>query len=278
MSKPSLHRYAVLGHPISHSKSPLIHQQFAGQFDFDIDYRAIDVAPGSFEHTVREFMASGGLGCNVTVPYKQEAFALADELSHRAQFAGAANTLKFEPGQRIFGDNTDGIGLLRDLTINLDQTLFGKRLLVLGAGGAVRGVLAPLMEQAPKSVVIANRTVSKAEELAGVFSTIGEIQPCSFGALAGQQFDIVINGTAASLSGEVPPLPQNIFFDGALAYDLMYAKEPTAFMRWAVEHGAAHVSDGLGMLVEQAAESFYLWWGQQPDTAPVIDMLRNNRV
>lgn len=275
MSETRLHHYAVLGHPISHSKSPLIHQQFAQQFGFEIDYRAIDVAPGSFEQTVREFMAGGGLGCNVTVPYKQEAFELADELSGRAQFAGAVNTLKFEQGQRIFGDNTDGIGLLRDLTINLDQTLFGKRLLVLGAGGAVRGVLAPLMEQAPKRVVIANRTVSKAEELAGVFSTIGDILPSSFEALAGQRFDIVINGTAASLSGDVPPLPQDVFSDSALAYDLMYAKQPTAFMRWAYEHGAAQVSDGLGMLVEQAAESFYLWWGHQPDTAPVIELLRN---
>lgn len=275
MNPASTHRYAVLGHPISHSKSPLIHQQFARQFDFDIDYQAIDVAPGSFEKTVREFMASGGLGCNVTVPYKQEAFELADELSGRAQFAGAVNTLKFEQGQRIFGDNTDGIGLLRDLTINLDQTLFGKRLLVLGAGGAVRGVLAPLMEQAPKALVIANRTVSKAQELATVFSSIGDILPSSFDALAGQQFDIVINGTAASLSGDVPPLPQDIFSQNALAYDLMYAKEPTAFMRWALEHGAARISDGLGMLVEQAAESFYLWWGRQPDTASVIGLLRN---
>lgn len=275
MSHASANRYAVLGHPIGHSKSPLIHQQFAGQFDFDIDYQAIDVAPGSFAQTVREFMASGGLGCNVTVPYKQEAFELADALSGRAQFAGAVNTLKFENGQRIFGDNTDGIGLLRDLTINLDQVLFGRRLLVLGAGGAVRGVLAPLMEQAPKSVVIANRTPAKAEELARVFSTIGEILPSSFEALAGQQFDIVINGTAASLSGEVPPLPQDIFSDGALAYDLMYAKQPTAFMQWAVAHGAAQVSDGLGMLVEQAAESFYLWWGRQPETAPVIELIRN---
>ena len=263
------HKYAVLGHPVAHSKSPLIHRRFAAQFGLEIDYRAIDVSPGGFAEAVARFRAEGGKGCNVTVPYKQEAWALATRRSGRAEMAGAVNTLRFDE-DGLYGDNTDGIGLLRDITLNLDTPLAGKRLLVLGAGGAVRGVLGPLLEQAPGTLVLANRTVSRAEELARVFAAV---EACGFDALAGRGFDVVVNGTAASLHGELPPLPVDLFRPGALAYDMMYGAE-TPFMRWAGEHGAARVSDGLGMLVEQAAESFHVWFDRRPDTAPVIDALR----
>jgi shikimate dehydrogenase len=274
MSEPVTERYAVFGHPVGHSKSPTIHRLFAQQFDFEIDYQAIDVEPGKFTEAVKEFREHGGKGCNVTVPYKQEAWTLSTERSGRAELAGAVNTLKFEPDNRILGDNTDGIGLLRDITINLDQALFSKRILVIGAGGAVRGILGSLLEQAPKSLVLANRTISKAEELASVFATIGPVMPCGFEALTGQQFDVVINGTSASLGGELPPLPEKLFTQDSLAYDLMYSDHPTLYMEWAAKQGATHVSDGLGMLVEQAAESFHIWFGHEPRTAPVIASLR----
>jgi len=274
MIEPVAEHYAVLGHPVGHSKSPVIHKLFAKQFDFEIDYQAIDVEPGTFSETVLAFRDHGGKGCNVTVPYKREAWALATERSGRAELAGAVNTLKFEPDNRILGDNTDGIGLLRDITINLDQSLFARRILVVGAGGAVRGILGSLLEQAPKSLVLANRTVARAEELASIFATIGPVIPCGFDALAGQQFDVVINGTAASLEGELPPLPGGLFSQDSLAYDLMYASGPTVYMEWAATQGATRISDGLGMLVEQAAESFDIWFGRQPQTAPVIASLR----
>jgi len=274
MNVSSNDHYAVFGHPVSHSKSPTIHTLFAQQFDFEIDYQAIDVEPGTFVETVLAFRARGGKGCNVTIPYKQEAWALATERSGRAELAGAVNTLKFETDDRIRGDNTDGIGLLRDITINLDQPLFSRRVLVIGAGGAVRGILGSLLEQAPKSLVLVNRTVSRAEELAAIFNTIGEVSPCGFDALGGQQFDIVINGTSASLGGELPPLPEKLFTANSLAYDLMYSDQPTIFMQWASAQGATRVADGLGMLVEQAAESFDIWFGLQPRTAPVIASLR----
>jgi len=247
---------------------------FAKQFGMDIDYQAIDVEPGGFEEAVLAFRNSGGKGCNVTVPYKQDAWALATKRSGRAELAGAVNTLRFEPDQTIYGDNTDGIGLLRDITINLNQDLFGKRVLVIGAGGAVRGILGAILEQAPKTLVIANRTVARAEELASLFSIIGPAIPCGFDALAGQQFDVVINGTAASLGGELPPLPDNLFAPDSLAYDLMYATDPTIYMEWAMLQGATRISDGLGMLVEQAAESFAVWIGKQPETSRVINSLR----
>ena len=274
MSASSNDRYAVFGHPVSHSKSPAIHKLFAQQFDFEIDYQAIDIEPGKFAETVLAFREQGGKGCNVTIPYKQEAWELATERSGRAELAGAVNTLKFEPENRILGDNTDGIGLLRDITINLDQPLYSKRVLVIGAGGAVRGILGSLLEQAPKSLVLANRTVSRAEELATIFATIGPVTPCGFDALGNQQFDVVINGTSASLGGELPPLPEKLFTADSLAYDLMYSDQPTIFMQWALAQGATRIADGLGMLVEQAAESFDIWFGLQPSTAPVIASLR----
>ena len=273
MSPVSDNRYAVFGNPVAHSKSPRIHQMFAEQLGVDIDYQAIEAPVNGLDDAIRSFRDTGGKGCNITVPFKQQAWALADTKSGRAELAGAVNTLRFETDGSVFGENTDGIGLLRDLTLNLDTKIFDQRILVIGAGGAVRGILGPLIEQAPKKLVVANRTVEKAIELAKLFSTIGPIEPSGFEQLAGQKFDIVINGTAASLSGEVPPIPEDCFADGALAYDLMYADEPTPFMQWATARGAAKVADGLGMLVEQAAESFSLWFGKRPDTSVVIAAL-----
>lgn len=267
-------RYAVMGNPVAHSKSPLIHQQFARQFHHAIEYIAIQVDPGGFPQAVDQFRAGGGKGLNVTVPYKLEAFRLADHLSDRAKQAGAVNTLKFEADGRLFGDNTDGIGLVHDIEHNVGVALKGKQILILGAGGAVRGVLGPILKHHPARVVIANRTVSKARDIAEGFAAHGAVEACGFDALKGKHFDIVINGTSASLKGEVPPLPETIFARGALAYDMMYGDRPTAFMDWAVLHGAEKVVDGLGMLVEQAAESYFVWRGVRPRTAPVIEGLR----
>ncbi len=268
-------RYGVMGNPVSHSKSPRIHMMFAHQFAHRIEYIAIQVDPGGFAQAVDQFRANGGLGLNITVPFKQEAFRLVDNLSERAQLAGAVNTLKFEADGRVFGDNTDGAGLVHDLSHNLNISLKNKHILVLGAGGAVRGVLAPLLKQRPAAMVIANRTVSKAMDLAEEFTSHGQIAALGFDRLRGKHFDMVINGTAASLKGEVPPLPETLFARGALAYDMMYADKPTPFMEWAILHGADHVADGLGMLVEQAAESYLIWRGVRPQTRDVIGKLRS---
>lgn len=268
-------RYAVLGNPVNHSKSPRIHKMFAHQFAHRIEYIAIQVDPGGLVQAVDQFRAHGGLGLNITVPFKQEAFHLADHMSERAQIAGAVNTLKFEADGRVFGDNTDGAGLVHDLVHNLDLALKNKHILILGAGGAVRGVLAPVLKQRPAGLVIANRTVTKAMDLAQEFAGHGQIDVLGLDALRGKHFDVVINGTAASLKGEVPPLPETLFARGALAYDMMYADKPTPFMEWAILHGADHVTDGLGMLVEQAAESYLIWHGIRPQTKDVIGKLRS---
>lgn len=273
LARPYRRRFAVMGHPVRHSKSPVIHRRFAAQFGIEIEYTAIDVAPGTFPEAVAAFREAGGDGLNVTLPFKIEAFALADRHSDRAAQAGAANTLKFED-RGIFADNTDGVGLVRDLTANLGRTLAGARVLVLGAGGAVSGILGPLLAEGPRQVVIANRTVARAEALCRRFAGAGSVVAAGFHDLAGHTFDLVIHGTAASLAGELPPLPAGLFAPGALAYDLMYADRPTPFMAWARTHGAQQVADGLGMLVEQAAESFYVWLGRRPATAPVIAGLR----
>ncbi len=265
--------FAVFGNPIVHSKSPQIHAMFAEQFGIDVEYRAIEAPLDGFAAAIAAFRMEGASGCNVTVPFKQEAWQLADDRSGRADLAGAVNTLRFENGGTLFGENTDGVGLLRDLALNLDTNLMQKKILVVGAGGAVRGILGPLIEQSPGTLVLANRTVARAVELAKIFSAIGPVEPCGLTELQDQHFDIVINGTAASLSGDVPPLPDTIFSKDALAYDLMYASQPTAFIQWAKIHGAARVSDGLGMLVEQAAESFALWLNEKPDTEVVIKAL-----
>jgi shikimate dehydrogenase len=267
-------RYAVMGNPVAHSKSPEIHQQFARQFGHHLEYLAIQVDPGGFPQAVEQFRAGGGSGLNVTVPFKLEAFRLADHVSDRAELAGAVNTLKFEADGRIFGDNTDGIGLVHDIELNLGIALRDKRILVLGAGGAVRGVLGPVFKHHPARVVIANRTVTKARDLADVFGAHGAIEVCTFDNLRGKHFDIVINGTSSSLQNDLPPLPETLYARGALAYDMMYGDRPTAFMEWSALHNAARLSDGLGMLVEQAAESYFVWHGVRPDTKPVIADLR----
>ena len=262
--------YAVFGNPVSHSKSPLIHAEFARQTRQNLDYRAILAPIEDFAGEVEKFRRAGGQGANVTVPFKEAAYRLATQLTPRARDAGAVNTLKFDRNE-ILGDNTDGAGLVRDLTGNLKQTLTGKRILLMGAGGAARGVTGPLLAENPAMLVLANRTPEKAEQLAAQFGHA--LKASSYAALAGQRFDIVINATAASLKGELPPLPEQLFNPDALAYDMMYGVE-TPFMAWAGEHGAERVADGLGMLVEQAAESFFLWRGVRPDTAPVMRLLR----
>lgn len=265
--------YAVMGNPISHSKSPRIHSLFAAQTSQRLEYTAIQVDLGGFVQAVGNFEASGGKGLNITVPFKQEAWQLVTERSERAERAGAVNTIKFTADKRL-GDNTDGIGLVNDLMANHQIGLTGKRILLMGAGGAARGVLAPLLDQQPASLLIANRTVDKAVELATAFADLGEVTASSYDDLAGQQFDIIINATAASLQGKLPPLPDNILAQAACCYDMMYGATPTHFMQWATAQGAVNVLDGLGMLVEQAAESFYFWRGVRPDSQAVINTLR----
>jgi shikimate dehydrogenase len=272
---PTAGRYAVMGNPIAHSKSPFIHAAFARQTGRRISYEAILVPPGELAAALDRFQAEGGQGLNVTVPFKEDAFRCADGLSERARLAEAVNTLKLGADGSRWGDNTDGVGLIRDLTDNHGQGLHDRRVLVLGAGGAARGILGPLLEQQPAHLTIANRTPERAVALAGRFAPYGSVQGRGLGdALAGRHFDVVINATAASLQGEAPALPDELFVPGACAYDLMYSARPTAFLRWAADQGVETRLDGLGMLVEQAAESFYVWQGVRPETAPVIAALR----
>jgi len=266
--------YAVMGNPIAHSLSPRIHHLFARQTGQSLSYDALLVEADGFAHAVAAFLIAGGKGLNVTVPFKQEAYELADELSPRAQRAGAVNTLLIHDDGTLLGDNTDGVGLVRDLTRNLNLTLSGKQILLLGAGGAARGVLAPLLEQKPARLLIANRTPERAKQLANSFSDLGAVKGCGFQALSGPGFDIVINATAAGLQGQVPDLPGDVIDPHSCCYDMMYGSLPTAFMHYAQQHGAQRTFDGLGMLVEQAAESFLIWRGLRPDTGPVIEALR----
>lgn len=267
-------RYAVVGHPVAHSKSPLIHQAFATQLGRVLSYETIDAPPGDFAHVVRQFRQTGGAGLNVTVPYKQEAYALAEQVSPRAEQAGAVNTLAWADGP-LTGDNTDGIGLLRDLTHNQRLTLAGRRLLVLGAGGAARGILGPLLEAGPAAVRLVNRTAQRARDLAALFRPLGPVAGGGWEDAAGEgAWDLIINATAASLEGQVPPVPARVVTDRTVCYDLAYADGPTVFLQWAQAAGAARVVDGLGMLVEQAAAAFVLWHGVRPDTAAVIEALR----
>ncbi len=265
--------YAVMGNPIAHSKSPRIHRLFAEQTGEPVCYRAILVEPGKLPAAVADFVAEGGRGLNITVPFKQDAWQLVDRRSPRAERAGAVNTIRIEPAE-LFGDNTDGVGLVRDLTDNLGLSLRDRRILLMGAGGAARGVLAPLLEQQPALVVIANRTAQRAVALAEAFADLGTVQGCGYEALGELRFDLLINATAASLQGDLPPLPDGLLAEGGAAYDMMYGARPTAFMQWAKWQGATTVADGLGMLVEQAAESFLVWRGVRPRTRPVIQRLR----
>ncbi len=264
--------YAVFGNPIAHSKSPLIHAAFASQTGQDMDYKAILAPEDGFAGAVQAFREAGGAGANVTVPFKEQAYALATQHTPRAQAAGAVNTLVFQ-GDEITGDNTDGVGLVRDLTRNLGLSLQGKRILLMGAGGAARGVIQPLMNECPAELFIVNRTAAKAEALAGLFTFTNPMLAGGYDKLEGRNFDVLINATAASLGGEMPPLPAGIFADKAWAYDMMYGRE-TPFMTFARNHGA-QVADGLGMLVEQAAEAFQVWRGIRPETGPVIQSIRN---
>ncbi|TXT30136.1 MAG: shikimate dehydrogenase [Rhodocyclaceae bacterium] len=265
--------YCVFGNPIAHSKSPAIHAAFAAVSGQDLVYEARLAAVDGFKQAISEFVAAGGKGANVTVPFKEEAFRLATRLSERAARAGAVNTLAFN-GAEIFGDNTDGAGLVRDITHNLGFSLAGKRILLLGAGGASRGVIAPLLAEQPVSLFIANRSADKALLLAEAFSDMAPVDAGSFAKTAGKSFDLVINATSASLSGESLPLPPGIFASGSLAYDMMYGKGETLFLALAREQGAAQRADGLGMLVEQAAEAFFVWRSVRPATAQVLADLR----
>lgn len=265
--------YVVIGNPIAHSKSPAIHARFAQQTGQAMTYERLLAPLDDFAGSVNQFIASGGRGANVTVPFKLDAFKLASVLSPRAQAAGAVNTLTFERGQ-IVGDNTDGVGLVRDIVLNAGIALAGKRVLLLGAGGAARGVILPVLAEEPTQLVIANRTVARAVELSAAFSAKpGQLAASSFAELSGH-FDIVINATSASLSSDVPALPPALIGAHSFVYDMMYGVQPTVFMQMAAEQGAT-VRDGLGMLVEQAAESFFIWRGVRPDTAPVYDWLRS---
>lgn len=265
--------YAVFGNPVSQSKSPVIHRQFCEQTGEDMAYTKHKVPEGEFAQAADVFFADGGKGLNVTVPFKEDAFHYATELTARARRAGAVNLLIAEEDGRVIGDNTDGIGMVNDM-LNMGWELTGKRVLVLGAGGAVRGVLEPLLGQQVASITIANRTVDKARQLVKDFHELGTLDAVGFEALAGRQFDLVINGTSASLQGMLPPLPDGLLASDAACYDMMYAAEPTVFIQWATDQGAARVTDGLGMLVGQAAESFYAWRHIRPEVVPVITQLR----
>ncbi|HDR8984717.1 shikimate dehydrogenase [Burkholderia vietnamiensis] len=269
-------QYAVIGNPIGHTKSPLIHGLFAEESHQDISYTAIEgpLEPDdAFAATVRSFFAAGGKGMNVTAPFKLKAFAIADERSERAALAGAANTLSFRDG-RIIAENFDGVGLVRDIEVNLNLPMAGKRVLVLGAGGAVRGALLPFIAARPAELVVANRDVAKVEALIARVATGDSLVACGYGDLAAMgRFDLVVNATSASLSGELPPVPPSVFDPRGAAYELVYGKRLTPFLRHARHAGVLGIADGVGMLVEQAAEAFAWWRGMRPETRAVIDRL-----
>ena len=270
---PMTARYAVFGNPIHHSLSPRIHAQFASETGQDLSYEAILAPLDGFADSVTQFRQRGGQGANITVPFKEQAYALCTQRSARAELAGAVNTIKFD-ADTIRGDNTDGAGLVADLTRNLGFDLNGKRILLLGAGGAARGVIGPLLDSGPTQLVIANRTASRAHALAAHFSPHSKQSVTGSGLdeFAGK-FDLIINATSASLAGELPALPPTIFTPDLLAYDMMYGQTLTPFLQLAQQHGA-RIADGLGMLVEQAAEAFYVWRGVRPDPQTVIAALR----
>ncbi len=265
--------YGVFGHPVNHSLSPFIHGLFARATQQHMSYRPFDVTPQEFSARVAEFFAQGGRGLNVTLPHKIAAVEVAGELTARAAHAAAVNTLAIK-GDGILGDNTDGAGLVRDLCDNLGMVITNRRILVIGAGGATRGVLAPLLGLSPQLVVIANRTAERAEALAAAFSDLGSTQGVGFEYIEPQPFDLVINATSASLSGEIPPLPDGVIGAQTVCYDLAYGKSATAFVEWARGQGCAKALQGLGMLVEQAAESFRLWRGVRPATGAVLEVLK----
>ena len=270
----SIDRYGVMGYPVSHSRSPVIHRLFALQTGEELQYELLQVSPEKLEPAVRQFQRTGGKGLNVTVPHKSEVTRLVDQLSERASTAGAVNTLSFEDDE-ILGDNTDGFGLLRDLTVNLALTLQGANILVLGAGGATRGIIGPLLEMEPVALRIANRTLGKAQALADHFSRMGPVTACRFNVVpVSDQYDLIINATSAGLHGDAPPYPSAAISEKTVCYDLSYGLNATPFSSWAAEHGAAQSVMGWGMLVEQAAESFRVWRGMRPNTSEVLKHMK----
>jgi len=270
----ALDQYGLIGHPVAHSWSPFIHGMFARQTGQAMTYRLYDVTPDQFEPYVLDFAVRGGRGVNITVPHKMAAAGVARELTARAQLAGAVNTLTFA-GERILGDNTDGAGLVRDLRDNLGVALARRRVLIAGAGGAVRGVLGPLLELQPTEIVVAGRVAERARALVTQFARLGSVRGCALDDGLAGTFDHVINATSAGLTGEVPALPPDVARSSMLCYDMAYSKTETAFVRWARAQGCPHAVQGWGMLVEQAAEAFQIWRGVRPDTRPVLDLLPN---
>jgi shikimate dehydrogenase len=272
-------RYCVFGNPIMHSKSPILHTEFAKQQSQDLTYTAKCIEVNNFAVSAKQFFDEGGKGLNITVPFKHDAHMFATDLTRRAVRAGAVNTLYLNENHLIVGDNTDGIGLVSDITEHLNWDLKNKDILIMGAGGAVRGILEPFINELPKSITIVNRTKEKAQKLANDFSDIFSIRVCSYSELftinEPYKFDIIINGSSSSLAGELPSLPISIISNSTCCYDMMYAKDSTPFLLWSKENGAHSVSDGLGMLVCQGAESFFIWRGVKPQTQPVIKLIRS---
>jgi shikimate dehydrogenase len=266
-------RYAVMGYPVAHSRSPVIHRLFAVQTGQNLQYELLEVAPDKLESAIKQFARTGGKGLNITLPHKSEVTRFVDDMSERANTAGAINTLVFRD-REIYGDNTDGVGLIRDLKQNLEIDLDGANILILGAGGSTRGIISPLLDEKPASIVIANRTMDKATALAQIFSAQGPVTAVSFkNVRTPPEFDLVMNATSAGVKGETPPYPEHAISDKTVCYDLSYSMRTTPFASWAKEHGAAASYMGWGMLVEQAAESFYLWRGVRPDTAAVLKQI-----
>jgi shikimate dehydrogenase len=273
---PSPDKYAVIGFPVAHSWSPFVHGLFAKQTGQSLSYSRLEVPPEALDDRIVEFFANDGKGLNITVPHKQAACLIARERTPRAEMAGAVNTLALT-SNGLLGDNTDGAGLVADLTRNLSFELRGTRVLLLGSGGAARGVLGPLLELDPEYVEVANRSEQRAVELAREFATLGSIHGCGFDSITGSTFDLVLNATSASLQDTIPPIPPSVLGPTTLCYDMAYGKGDTAFTRWSKSAGAGRAETGWGMLVEQAAESFLLWRGVRPDTAPVIAAVKGTR-
>ncbi len=270
-------RYAVIGFPVHHSWSPFIHGMFAKQTGQAMTYTHLEAAPEFFDLEVENFFSNGGRGLNVTVPHKQSACLITRYRTPRAEIAGAVNTIAMQE-DGLFGDNTDGAGLVTDLTRNLGMALENTRILILGAGGAARGALGPLLGAGPEYLEIANRNEARAVTLAEEFAQLGEVHGCGFDAIStGAQFDLVLNATSASLQDTIPPIPPAVIGPTTLCYDMAYGKGDTAFTRWAKTAGAGRAETGWGMLVEQAAESFHLWRGVKPDTQPVLEAVKQQR-
>ena len=267
-------QYGVAGHPVAHSWSPFIHGIFAKETGQSMVYRLYDFTPEEFRERVVGFFQGGGRGLNVTLPHKVAAVDVANELTPRAARAQAVNTLALQGDGRLLGDNTDGAGLVRDLCDNFNVVITRRRILVIGAGGATRGVIAPLMALEPLELIIANRTAEKARTLAGDFQDLGPVSGVGFAYVPGGTFDVIINATSASLSGEVPDIPVGVIGEDTVCYDMAYGKADTAFTQWAVQQGCSHALQGWGMLVEQAAESFRVWRGVRPPTGPVLTALK----